>query len=50
MNFYDHPQTLLEDRISDWRRGRPFFRKYFVAALTLVLLGFSAEAFLNPSS
>ena len=48
MNFYDHPQTLLEDRISDWRRGRPFIRKYLVVALTVVLLGCSAQAFSQP--
>jgi NitT/TauT family transport system substrate-binding protein len=48
MNFYDHPQTLLEDGISDWRRGRLFIRKYLVVALTVVLLGCSAEAFSQP--
>ena len=45
MNFYDRPQTLLEDRISNWRRGRLFFRKCLVVALTIALLGFSAEVF-----
>ena len=48
MNFYDHPQTLLEDRISDWRRCRLFFRKLLVVALTVALLGFSVEAFSQP--
>src|SRR5262245_3527472 len=45
MNFYDRPQTLLEDRISHWRRGGPFFQKRLVVALTAILLGFSAEVF-----
>src|SRR5215475_14429881 len=45
MNFYDRRQTLLEDRISDWSRGHPFFRKSFLAALTIVLFGFTAEVF-----
>src|SRR3989442_13983397 len=64
MNLYDRPQTLLEDRqysasrslhenkgvsISDWRRGWLFFRKPLVMALTVVLLGFSAEVFAQPS-
>src|SRR5499433_4483090 len=43
MNFFDRPQTLLEDRISDWSRGNHFFRKSFVAVLTIVLFGFNAE-------
>ena len=45
MNFYNHPQTLLEGRISDWRRGRRFFGNPLAMALTVVLLGFSAEIF-----
>ena len=60
MNFYDHSQTLLEDRqcsglsslpqskglsISARRRGRRFFRKPLALALTVVWLGFSAEVF-----
>src|SRR5262245_56640023 len=48
MNFYDHPETLREDRNADWRRGRPFIRKYLVVALTVVLLGCSAEALSQP--
>ena len=63
MNLYDRPQTLLEDRqysasrslhenkgvsISDWRRSWLFFRKPLVMALTVVLLGFSAEVFAQP--
>ena len=48
MNFYDHPQTLLEDRISDWRRGRLFVRKSLIVALALVLIGLSAKAFAQP--
>ena len=48
MNFYDHPQKLLEVRISDWRRGRLFFRTSLAMALTVVLLGFSAEVFAQP--
>jgi len=43
MNFYDHPQTLLENRYS-----RLVFRKFLAMALTVVLLGFSAEAFAQP--
>ena len=45
MKFYDRPQTLLGDRISVWRRGRRFTRKVLAIALTLILLGFSAEVF-----
>ena len=48
MNFYDHPQTLLEDRISDWRRSRLFVRKSLSVALALVLIGLSAKAFAQP--
>lgn len=48
MNFYDRPQTLLEDRISNWRRGRRFLRKFLAMALTVALLGFSVEAFAQP--
>jgi NitT/TauT family transport system substrate-binding protein len=43
MNFYDHPQTLLENRYS-----RLVFRKFLAMALTVVLLGFSAEVFSQP--
>jgi ABC-type nitrate/sulfonate/bicarbonate transport system substrate-binding protein len=45
MNFYDRPQTLLEERISNWTRGGLFFRKPLAIALTVVSLGFSAEVF-----
>jgi ABC-type nitrate/sulfonate/bicarbonate transport system substrate-binding protein len=48
MNFYDHPQTLLEHRISDGRRGCRFLRKRLVVALTVALLGFSAKVFSQP--
>ena len=48
MNFYDHPQTLLKDRISDWRRGRLFVGKSLIVALALVLIGLSAKAFAQP--
>ena len=44
MNFYDHRQTLLEDRITARRRGRLFFRKPLALALTVILLN-SAEVF-----
>jgi len=51
MNFYDRPQTLLEDRRNALRsfrqhkgpRVRLFLRKSLAIALTVVLLGFSAE-------
>src|SRR5215467_10957614 len=43
MNFYHHPQTLLKHRIFVRRRGWLFFGKPLVAALTVILLGFSAE-------
>ena len=43
MNFFDRPQTLLEDRICDRSRGRLLFQKRLVVALTAALLGFSAE-------
>jgi NitT/TauT family transport system substrate-binding protein len=60
MNFYDRPQTLLEDcqhgasrilrgikgeNISDWRRGWRFFGKSLV--LALILLN-GAEVFAEP--
>ncbi len=48
MNFYDHPQTLLEDRISDWRQSRLFVRKSFIVALALGLIGLGARAFAQP--
>src|SRR5262245_63794797 len=48
MNFYDHPQTLLEHRISNSIRGRIFFRKPLAIALTVGLLGFSTEVFSQP--
>jgi NitT/TauT family transport system substrate-binding protein len=48
MNFFDRPQTLLEDRIFVRRRGRLFFRKPLAMGLTIVLLGFSAEVFSEP--
>lgn len=62
MNFYDRPQTLLEDRqysalrrlheskearLSDRRRGWLFFPKPLAIALILVLLS-SAEVFSQP--
>jgi NitT/TauT family transport system substrate-binding protein len=43
MKSYDRPQTLLENRYS-----RLVFRKFLAMALTVVLLGFSAEAFAQP--
>jgi ABC-type nitrate/sulfonate/bicarbonate transport system substrate-binding protein len=45
MNFYDHLQTLLEDRISDRRRSGRSFLKPLAMVLMVVVLGFSAEAF-----
>jgi NitT/TauT family transport system substrate-binding protein len=42
MNFYDHPQTLLEHRISDRRRSCLIF------ALIVALLGLSSEVFSQP--
>ncbi len=62
MDSFFHTQTLLEDRqynalslreskglsISHWRRGRLFFRKPLVIALTVILLGFSAKVFAEP--
>ena len=48
MKFYDRPPTLLEDRISSWRRGRLFFGKRLVVALTIALLGFGANVFAEP--
>ena len=42
MNFHDHPQTLLEHRISDRRRSCLIF------ALTVALLGLSAKVFSQP--
>ena len=46
MNFYDRPQALLEDRISNWNRSR--INKPLAVTLTLFLLGFSANAFAQP--
>src|SRR5262247_4463251 len=43
MNFYHQPQTLLKHRIFVRKRGWLFFGKPLVAALTVILLGFSAE-------
>src|SRR5215468_8097211 len=48
MSFYDHPQTLLEDRIPGKRRGWLLFRILFVVALTVALSGFSTEVFSQP--
>src|SRR5262252_7225281 len=48
MSFYDHPQTLLEDRIPGRRRGWLLFRILFVVALTVALSGFSTEVFSQP--
>jgi NitT/TauT family transport system substrate-binding protein len=45
MNFYDHLQTLLEDRISDRRRSGRSFLKPLAMVLMVVVSGFSAEAF-----
>jgi len=45
MDFFFRSQTLLDDRFSDWRRGRPFFRNPLVVALTVALVGFSADVF-----
>jgi NitT/TauT family transport system substrate-binding protein len=45
MDFFFRSQTLLDDRFSDWRRGRPFFRNLLVVGLTAVLSGFSADVF-----
>src|SRR5499425_860833 len=46
MNFYDRPQALLEDRISNWSRSR--INKPLAVTLTLFLLGFSANALAEP--
>src|SRR5438876_7073921 len=49
MNFYDHSPTLLVDRQSiSGRRNRVFSLKLSAAALTLILLGFSANVFAQP--
>ena len=48
MTFYDRSQTLLEDRIFIRRRGQLLLRNSFAIALTVVLLGFSAEVFSQP--
>src|SRR5215470_11328851 len=45
MNFYDHRQTLLGNRIFVLRREQLFFRQSLVMALTVVLLGFSTNGF-----
>ena len=51
MDSFFRSQTLLENRFSSWRRGGPFSRNLLVVALTVVLLGFSANSFCsNPSS
>ena len=47
MDFFDRPQTLLEDRIFVRRRGWLFFRKPLMG-LTMVLLAFSAEVSSQP--
>jgi NitT/TauT family transport system substrate-binding protein len=46
MNFYDRPQALLEDRISNWSRSR--INKPLAVTLILFLLGFSAKALAEP--
>jgi NitT/TauT family transport system substrate-binding protein len=46
MNFYDRPQALLEDRISNWSRSR--INKPLAVTLTLFLLGFSTNALAQP--
>src|SRR5215468_9367359 len=48
MSFYDHPQTLLEDRIPGKRRGWLLFRILFVVAFTVAMSGFSTEVFSQP--
>ena len=48
MTFYDRSQTLLEDRTFIRRRGQLLLRNSFAIALTIVLLGFSAEVFSQP--
>ena len=49
MNFYDHSRTLLVDRHSiNWRRNRVVSLKFFAAALSLILLDFSAKVFAQP--
>ena len=45
MDFFFRSQTLLDDRFSDWRRGRPFSRNLLVVGLTAVLSGFSVDVF-----
>jgi len=47
MDSYDRPQTLLEGRISNWRRSCLVFRRPLAMALTLLLLS-SAEVFAEP--
>jgi NitT/TauT family transport system substrate-binding protein len=46
MNFYDRPQTLLENRIFIRRQSR--LRKPLMISLTAILLGFSARASAEP--
>jgi len=63
MDFFDRPQTLLEDRqynasrslhkkraasMSHSRRRWLFFRKPLAVALTVILLGLSAKVFAEP--
>ena len=48
MTFYDRSQTLLEERTFIRRRGRLLLRNSLAIALTIVLLGFSAEVFSQP--
>src|SRR5688572_27536529 len=62
MNFYDHSQTLFEDRqcgasrkayrnkglsVFDWRSDWLFFRKSLAIAMTVIALS-SAEVFSQP--
>src|SRR4029453_12635123 len=45
MDSFSRSQKLLEKRFSGWGRGGPFSRNLLVVALTVVLLGFSANGF-----
>src|SRR5262245_59428781 len=45
MDSFFRSQQLLEERFSGWRRGAPFSRNLLVVALTVVLLGFTANGF-----
>ena len=45
MDSFFRSQKLLEERFSGWGRGGPFSRNLLVVALTVVLLGFTANGF-----